>query len=540
MADEDLPISLLPPTTTANDADYFVIVQDGVTKKIAHSDLFSSTGGISSINTLTSANQLLSVGTSGTAPNWASAGAIHTLNIPYAGGTGVTLGGISKSDYDSFANKQAALGYTPVNVAGDTMLGDLTLFADPTNAYHAATKNYVDGLITGIKWKESVKVATTANITLSGTQTIDGVSCGVGDRVLVKNQSTASQNGIYVVASGSWSRATDNDTGAEIIASAVYVQAGGTVNGSTQWANSNSSAITIGSTSITYSQIAGVGVYTAGSGLSLSAGVFSISAGGVTNTMLAGSIATSKLSSTNLNSLDSLSYSSTSFVKMTASGTFALDTNTYLTASGLNSSYIPYYNGSALVDSKLTVTTNNLTYTESGNAIFKVQSGGIGIIRINGTSGSILDMNGDSSNTIRMFTSNAQTTQTGQIDVSTTTFTLRGYGTTVSLTDGTNSYRLISGDAFIQASNHYIRDASGNQYMKISSVGTYIGTSSISSSAIFQVDSTTKGFLGIPRMTNAQRLAITVSTSTIGLIVYCTDTTEGLYIYKSGGWTFII
>ena len=212
-------------------------------------------------------------------------------------------------------------------------------------------------------------------------------------------------------------------------------------------------------------------------------------------------------SSTNLTSLSSLSYVSASFVKMTASGTFTLDTSTYLSASGLTNTYITYFNGSTLSNTNLAVTANNLTYTESGNAIFKVQSGG-----------SILDMNGDTSNTIRMFTSNAQTTQTGQIDASTSTFTLRGYGSTVSLTDGTNSYRLISGDAFIQASNHYIRDASGNQYMKISSGGTYIGTSTISSSAIFQVDSTTKGSLGLPRVTTSQKTSISSPVNGLGVL----------------------
>jgi hypothetical protein len=221
------------------------------------------------------------------------------------------------------------------------------------------------------------------------------------------------------------------------------------------------------------------------------------------------------------------------FLKKTAANTWSLDTNTYLSANGLTSTYIPYYNGSALADSKLTVTANNLTYTESGNAIFKIQSGGIGIVRSNGASGSIWDMNGDTSNTIRMFTSNAQTTQTGQIDASTTTFTLRGYGSIVSLTDGTNSYRLISGDAFIQASNHYIRDASGNQYMKISSGGTYIGTSTISSSAIFQADSTTKGSLGLPRMTSAQFSSI--SSPAQGLGAFDTDLRSEVYLPVSSG-----
>jgi hypothetical protein len=70
-------------------------------------------------------------------------------------------------------------------------------------ALQAATKQYVDNAITGLDFKQSVRAATTANITLSGTQTIDGVALIAGDRILVKDQSTANQNGIYVVAAGS-------------------------------------------------------------------------------------------------------------------------------------------------------------------------------------------------------------------------------------------------------------------------------------------------------------------------------------------------
>jgi hypothetical protein len=78
--------------------------------------------------------------------------------------------------------------------------------------------------------KKSVRVATTANITLSGTQTIDGIAVIAGDRVLVKDQSTASQNGIYVVAAGAWARSTDADTISELAGALVNVDSG-TVNG---------------------------------------------------------------------------------------------------------------------------------------------------------------------------------------------------------------------------------------------------------------------------------------------------------------------
>lgn len=160
-----------------------------------------------------------------------------------------------------------------VQLSGSTMTGYLTLHADPTNALHAATKSYVDNLLTGLSWKTSVAAATTANITLSGEQTIDGVLTS-SSRVLVKNQSTATQNGIYVSAAGAWSRATDTDTGTELVSATVLI-AGGSVNGNTQWTCSNTS-VTIGVTNVTFVQIASAGVYTNGTGITLTGNAFSI------------------------------------------------------------------------------------------------------------------------------------------------------------------------------------------------------------------------------------------------------------------------
>lgn len=96
-----------------------------------------------------------------------------------------------------------------------------------------------------------VKAASTANLTLSGTQTIDGVSCVAGDRVLAKNQTTLSQNGIWVVAAGAWTRATDADVAAEIGAATVNVQAG-TTNGGTRWVTTLKSTDTVGTTAMNW------------------------------------------------------------------------------------------------------------------------------------------------------------------------------------------------------------------------------------------------------------------------------------------------
>jgi hypothetical protein len=96
----------------------------------------------------------------------------------------------------------------------------ITGLLDPTNAQDAATKNYVDiqvqSAAAGIDSKPSVRVIATSNIALTGLQTIDGVTLIAGDRVLVQNNTTATQNGVYVVASGAWTRATDADATGEI------------------------------------------------------------------------------------------------------------------------------------------------------------------------------------------------------------------------------------------------------------------------------------------------------------------------------------
>lgn len=143
----------------------------------------------------------------------------------------------------------------------------ITNLAAPTDANDAARKADVDAARSGLDVKDSVRAATTANITLSGEQTIDGVAVVAGNRVLVKNQDTASQNGIYVAAAGSWSRATDFDADAEVTPGAFVFVEEGTTNGDAGFVLTTNAPITLGSTSLTFAQFSGAGQVTAGTGL---------------------------------------------------------------------------------------------------------------------------------------------------------------------------------------------------------------------------------------------------------------------------------
>lgn len=114
-----------------------------------------------------------------------------------------------------------------------------------------AVENRILAALAGLRWKDPVVVATTANITLSGEQTIDGVLTSAS-RVLVKNQSSTANNGIYVSAAGAWARSSDADVATELEGASVTVQQG-TSNANTTWLQTADN-ITLGSTTITWAQ----------------------------------------------------------------------------------------------------------------------------------------------------------------------------------------------------------------------------------------------------------------------------------------------
>lgn len=152
---------------------------------------------------------------------------------------------------------------------------------DPTSASDAANKSYVDNLLYGLAWKAPVRVASTGNVSVaSAPSSIDGVSLTANDRVLLKDQTAGAENGIYVFSSAgsALTRATDADSAAELRSATLKV-AEGSSNADKQFTLTTDS-ITLGTTSLTFVEIAAGTTYVAGNGLSESpAGTFNVATG---------------------------------------------------------------------------------------------------------------------------------------------------------------------------------------------------------------------------------------------------------------------
>jgi hypothetical protein len=156
-----------------------------------------------------------------------------------------------------------------------------TVAAAPTGATDLVNKQYVDYYAAGLSWKAPVTVASTANIaTLSGLLTIDTVTLVAGETVLVKDQSTAADNGIYVVSAGAWTRSVGADVWEEFIGAIVFVVEG-TQTGSA-WFCTAQPGGTLGVTAINWSNFSVASTYTAGTGLTLLGTQFSITNTAVT------------------------------------------------------------------------------------------------------------------------------------------------------------------------------------------------------------------------------------------------------------------
>jgi hypothetical protein len=169
-----------------------------------------------------------------------------------------------------------------LTMSGNIAMGgfNITGMADPVNPGDAATKSYVDATAQGLSPRLPVAAVAVANVaSLSGTTTIDDVALIDGDRVLLTNQTTASQNGIWVVHAGAWTRPTDFATGAHAARAFTFVVSGTTYSGSGWTCTTAAPNDVIDTNNLAWVQFSSAGVILAGSGLTKVGNTISVKKG---------------------------------------------------------------------------------------------------------------------------------------------------------------------------------------------------------------------------------------------------------------------
>jgi len=258
------PSSLSPSELAFNENDlklYYGFGDNGSTPPSASSIITVGGAGAFFNKTDTrSANAILAGPTSGSAaaPTFRS---LVAADIPSIAHTKI-------SDFDTGvqANRVDQLASATNPVSGVT----------PTADAHFAIKSYVDGVAQGLDIKEAARVATTANITLSGTQTIDGVSVVADNRVLVKNQSTASQNGLYLCKASTWVRTDDLATGADASSVFVFISEGSTQADQGFVCTTDKGSAVVGTNNLAFTQFSGGGNLQGGDGITKAGNEFSV------------------------------------------------------------------------------------------------------------------------------------------------------------------------------------------------------------------------------------------------------------------------
>ena len=275
----------------------------GTLTTLAGVSISGSTNTLTNIGNSSLTNSSVTIGSS----SLSLGGTLTTLAGVTISGSTNTLTNIANA---SLTNSSVTIGTTNIALGATSLtlggLTSVTVTQDPVSALQLTTKQYVDSVAQGLDAKASTVNATTANLTAtynngtagvgatltnSGTLAAfasDGITNTVGDRVLVKNQTTAAQNGIYTVttvgsASVAWvlTRSTDMNTWVNVPNSYVWVETG-TLYGDTGWVCTSNAGGTMGTTAITWVQFAGAGSYTAGTGLTLTGTQFSITNTAVT------------------------------------------------------------------------------------------------------------------------------------------------------------------------------------------------------------------------------------------------------------------
>jgi len=215
------------------------------------------TGDVTSVGNATTLATVASAGSTG------SSTAIPVITINAKGlTTSITTAAVvapaGTLSGGTLASGVTASSLTSLGTIASLVVTAGTISTTPSASTDIANKIYVDTVAQGLDTKASVVAGTTANITLSGTQTIDGVVLVAADRVLVKNQTLSQDNGLYLCAAGAWTRTTDMNTWAQVPGAYVFVETGTTL-ADTGWVCTSDAGGTLGTTAITWAQFSGAG-----------------------------------------------------------------------------------------------------------------------------------------------------------------------------------------------------------------------------------------------------------------------------------------
>lgn len=292
---------------------------------------------------------------------------------------------------NSTINSSVIGGITPA--AGNFTTA--TVLSQPVGATDVVNLLALQSYAAGISWKQPCVAATLTNITLSGLQTIDGKAVVAGDRVLVKDQSTAANNGIYIASASTWTRSTDADTWDELICAISFIEYGTQAGGA--WFCTAQDGGTLGVTAVNWAQFTTSATYSAGTGLTLTGTVFSITPVGTASTY--GSASTVPVFTTNASGQVSsvtntnIAIGATQITSGTIDSARISGSYTGITGVGTLTDLTVTNNivGSITGNAATATTATNITGGAAGSVPYQTGSGATGFLAA-GTNGQVLTL----------------------------------------------------------------------------------------------------------------------------------------------------